>query len=198
MKRFLGAVFALMLGAPVAAMAQGAYNHAEVGIFGDYFRAEATNQNLFGVGGRVGFSVHPHVKLELDGAYDFAHNYSSTITGTCNSGTVNNCGTVNVGLRATHFTAGPKFQFGKSSPVRLFVFAKGGFVRFGASYRAVTFGNFPTGLENRDVNGVFYPGGGVEMFAGPFGVRADVGDEIYFDRGAHNNIRITFGPVIRF
>jgi hypothetical protein len=26
----------------------------------------------------------------------------------------------------------------------------------------------------------------------------DVGDEIYFQNGAHNNLRITFGPSIRF
>lgn len=198
MKRILGALFAFIIAAPIAAFAQGTYNHAEVGIFGDYFRAQATKQNLFGVGGRVGFSVHPNIKFEFDGAYDFAHNYSSTITGTCSSGTTNNCGTTNVGLRATHFSGGPKFQLGRSSPVRLFVFAKGGFVRFGASYAPVTFGNFPTGLRNRDVNGMFYPGAGIEAFAGPFGIRADVGDEIYFDRGANQNIRITFGPVIRF
>lgn len=200
MKRFLMGLSAMFLLWPLVAVAQNdfTYNHAEVGVFGDFFRAHATNQNLFGVGGRLGFSVHPHVKLEVDGAYDFAHNYTSDITGICNSGTVNNCGTTNVGLRATHFSFGPKFQLGTHGPIRAFVFAKGGFIRFGASFAPVTFGNFPTGLQNRDVNGVFYPGGGIEAFAGWLGVRADIGDEIYFDRGANNNLRITFGPVIRF
>ncbi len=195
MKHAVLAILTVALMMPIAASAQ---NHAEAAVFGDYFRAQATKQNLFGVGGRLGFAIHPNVKLEVDGAYDFARNYSSAITGACSAGTANNCGTTTVGLRATHFSIGPKFQLGKDSPVRLFVFAKGGFVRFGASFAPVTFGNFPVGLQNRDVNGTFYPGGGIEAFAGIFGIRGDVGDEIYFDRGAHNNIRITFGPVIRF
>ena len=62
----------------------------------------------------------------------------------------------------------------------------------------MTFGTFPTQLENTDLNGVFYPGGGIEFFLGPIGIRADAGDEIYFDRGAQNNLKITVGPTIRF
>ena len=205
MKRIFSYLFAALLAIPMAAFAQSNfdYNHAEVSAFGDYFRAAATDQNLLGVGGRIGFSVHPNVKLEVDGAYDFERNFSTAITGICPGvGTgglpSNNCGTTTHGLRTTHFSFGPKFQLGTRGPVRLFVFAKGGFVRFGDSQTAVTFGNFPTHLSSTDLNGTFYPGGGIEMFAGWFGIRGDVGDEIYFDRGANNNLRITFGPVIRF
>lgn len=28
--------------------------------------------------------------------------------------------------------------------------------------------------------------------------RIGTGDEVYFNRGTHNNLRITFGPFIRF
>jgi len=174
-----------------------AQNHAEISVFGDYYRQQAINENLFGIGGRIGFAVHPNIKLEADLAYDFEHNYSTTISGAGCGTNVTTC-TGSNGLRATSFSFGPKFQFGKDSPIRAFIFTKGGFVRFGSSSTAVTLGNFPTGLSNRDVNGTFYPGGGLELFAGWFGIRGDVGDQIYFDRGAHNNIRITFGPVIRF
>jgi hypothetical protein len=45
---------------------------------------------------------------------------------------------------------------------------------------------------------VFYPGGGIEGHIGFLGLRADIGDEISFANGAHNNLRITFGPYIRF
>lgn len=201
MKRFLTAMGAMLLLLPLAAVAQNdfTYNHAELGVFGDFFRANLSDTNLVGVGGRVGFSVHPNIKLELGGAYDFEHNITNNITGiNCQGNPDPNCGFVRNGLRATHFSFGPKFQLGTHGPIRAFVFAKGGFVRFGSSFIAVTPGNFPTGLKGRDVNGTFYPGGGIEAFAGWFGVRADIGDEIYFDRGAHNNLRITFGPVIRF
>ncbi|HEY0565880.1 MAG TPA: hypothetical protein VGC88_09870 [Terriglobales bacterium] len=203
MKRVLFAILSAMLAVPVAAFAQNNdYNHAEVSAFGDYFRANGANTNLFGVGGRLGFAVNPHVKLEVDGAYDFAHNVSNDVTGLCPGGvsttTTPSCGTSTVGLRATHFSFGPKFQIGTHQGLRAFVFAKGGFVRFAASNVPVTFGNFPTELRGTDLNGVFYPGGGIEAFAGWFGFRGDVGDEIFFDRGAHSNLRITFGPVIRF
>lgn len=203
MKRiFLGFVCAV-LAVPMALIAQSTfdYNHAEVGVFGDYYRAQLTSMNLVGVGGRVGFSVHPNIKFEVDGAYDFEHKLSSTIlTGVnCPGGpSFPNCGFFRNGLHATHFSFGPKFQLGTRGPIRAFVFAKGGFVRFGSEYVPTTFGSFPTRLSNTDLNGTFYPGGGIEAFAGWFRVRADVGDEIYFDRGANNNLRITFGPVIRF
>ena len=43
-----------------------------------------------------------------------------------------------------------------------------------------------------------FPGGGIEGFWGPIGLRLDVGDEIYMADGANNNLRVTFGPTIRF
>ena len=43
-------------------------------------------------------------------------------------------------------------------------------------------------------------GAGLAFFihAGPLGIRLDVGDEIYGSNGAHNNLRVTFGPTLRF
>jgi hypothetical protein len=43
-----------------------------------------------------------------------------------------------------------------------------------------------------------YQGGGIEAFAGVIGLRAEVGDDIFFNSGAHNNLRMTFGPQFRF
>ena len=65
----------------------------------------------------------------------------------------------------------------------------------------VTFSTYTSsvaGLRSSSVDGVFYPGGGLEAFLGPIGIRLDVGDEIYFESGPHNNLRITIGPTIRF
>jgi hypothetical protein len=39
---------------------------------------------------------------------------------------------------------------------------------------------------------------GIEAFAGPIGLRAEIGDDIFFNGGAHNNLRVTFGPQFRF
>jgi len=30
------------------------------------------------------------------------------------------------------------------------------------------------------------------------GLRLEVGDDIYFDSGVRNNLRVSFGPTIRF
>lgn len=75
---------------------------------------------------------------------------------------------------------------------------KGGFVDFridGAPATLVTFFSSVNGLRADSVNGVLYPGGGLQGHLGPIGLRLDVGDEIYFNHGAHNNLRVAFGPV---
>lgn len=190
MKTRLG-IMLLAVAAMVSAPALMAQDHGEAGVFGDMFRVNGND--LFGVGGRLSFNVHPNVALEADGAYDFERSNTQNVTD------IN--GNTNVftsRLRATHAMFGPKFQIGTKSAVRAFLFAKGGFVRFGVTPGPVTFGNFPTQLQNTDLNGVFFPGGGIEFFLGPIGIRADAGDEMYFDRGVNHNLRVTVGPTIRF
>jgi hypothetical protein len=78
---------------------------------------------------------------------------------------------------------------------------KGGFENFRIDPRPASFATFTSSIDNlraNDVSGVLYPGGGVEAFLGPIGFRLDVGDEVFFAGGAHNNWKITFGPTIRF
>jgi hypothetical protein len=187
------AIMLLAVAALASAPALRAQDLGEVGVFGDMFRASASSLNLYGVGGRISLNVHPNLALEVDGAYDFAQSNTQNVTNINGNTTV-----FRSDLRATHGMFGPKFQLGTKSAVRAFLFAKGGFVRFGVTPGPVTLGTFPTQLENTDLNGVFFPGGGIEFFLGPIGIRADAGDEIYFDRGAQNNLRITVGPTIRF
>jgi hypothetical protein len=93
-----------------------------------------------------------------------------------------------------HGAFGPKFQVG-SDAVRAFFTLKGGLLNFSTS------NSFPTQIDTirgGDTDGVFYPGGGVELFAGRIGVRGEIGDEIWFSYGANHNLRITIGPQIRF
>jgi hypothetical protein len=186
-RRLLGLVFIFVLFSSLAF----AQNHGDVGVFVDYFRFHNANDlNMLGVGGRIGINVHPNVALEVEGAYDFSRTTHITVAGLTSP--------VRTDFRATHFLVGPKFQLGTSSSWRLYGTLKGGFVRFGVTPGAVTFGTFPTVLTNTDLNGVLYPAAGFEAFAGPFGIRTEIGDEIYFDSGANNNLRVTAGPVIRF
>src|ERR1700733_15790584 len=55
-------------------------NHAEFGVYGDYFRfaPASASTNYVGVGGRVGFNVHPNLAIEGEMSYDFARNYTTT------------------------------------------------------------------------------------------------------------------------
>lgn len=208
MKRFL--FFLLVTGGLAfavqpAAQAQESLNHAEIGIFGDYFRLGATRGPSLagsgatafgGVGARLSINASRRWQIEAEMNYDFAESFAEGFTGP--SGTVEGFSTSS--LRILHGMAGPKFQTG-GGPVRLFLTVKGGADDFMFSNAPVTFSTFTSsvaGLRASSVDGVLYPGGGIEAFLGPIGLRLDVGDEIYFESGPHNNLRIAIGPTIRF
>jgi hypothetical protein len=195
MKRcFIFAIISLMLGVP-ALLAQTSEDHVEVGAFADYFRLSSVTpeENFLGIGGRAAFNVTHSVQIEGEMAYDFRRSFTTT---TSNSVTTT---AVTSHLRPLHGFVGPKLQTG-SGPFRFFVTGKAGFENFNVTNSS----NAPAGFENSVTLGsgttrfAVYPGGGIEAFAGPFGVRAEVGDDIYFLGGAHNNLRITLGPQFRF
>lgn len=99
-----------------------------------------------------------------------------------------------------HGLFGPKFQTGGGA-WRAFLTLKGGFIDFRFDDRPVTFDTFGSSVDElrlENVKGVFYPGAGFEAYAGPFGLRFDIGNEIYFSDGAQSNLRIAIGPHIRF
>jgi hypothetical protein len=186
--------FCFGLIAPAALAQSSDHNHVEFGVFWDWTRFQAQKLNLFGVGGRVGFNVHPALALEADMAYDFEASFSQSII----SGGVTN--TFRSNLRLIHGLVGPKLQTTRG-PVRLFVVAKGGLINFGIGgpVTAGTFANQIGTIRDGDTDGVFYPGGGIEINAGVFGIRAEAGDEIYFNNnGANHNLKIQAGPQIRF
>ena len=102
-------------------------------------------------------------------------------------------------MRILHGMVGPKLQ--TSGPVRVFVTVKGGFTNFRFDPRPATFSTFTSSVDNLragNVNATFYPGGGVEAFLGPIGLRVDVGDEIIFAHGAHHNWRMPGGSLVKF
>lgn len=190
-------VAALFLTAAPALFAQ---DHAEVGAFADYMRlGDFGNTNFWGLGGRVGFNIQSHVQLEAEMSYDFER----SVTNGFNNGNGNFGGgttfTQSNGLRLWHGLFGPKIQT-NVGPVRAFLLAKGGFINFGYSGATPTngFTNQINNFNSPSTSAVFYPGGGVEFFAGPIGLRLEAGDFMYFSNGAHQNLRVTFGPTLRF
>jgi opacity protein-like surface antigen len=195
-RKHLGLALALLVLSP-ASFAQviygapGPYNHAEIGAFFNYTRLHNANDtNFYGLGGRIGFNVASYAQIEFEGASDFRRDVDAQVD--LGNGTFI---TERSHLRLAHFLAGPKFQLGGSSPFHIFVTAKGGLVNFSGN---ANFGGQVTNIPNGNTDGVFYPGGGLEFFAGWLGARFEAGDEIYFDHGWNHNLRITAGPVIRF
>ena len=65
-----------------------------------------------------------------------------------------------------------------------------------ATFRQFT--NAVLNLREQNMNGAIMPGGGLEGFLGPLGLRLDVGDEMYFNHGTNQNLEVTFGPYVRF
>ena len=189
MKRVLCVAALLCLGVPFT-FAQN-NDHGEFGVFADYFRIGQIDTNFFGVGGRLSFNVHPNIQLEGETAYDFNQSFSTGIPcigNGCNGNFIRSSVHVWDGL------FGPKIQ--NSGPVRVFATVKGGFVNFAGgnpdfTQQVGTFGGPGT-------FGALYPGVGLEGYIWKIGLRLDVGDQIYFNNGAQNNLKITFGPTIRF
>jgi len=197
MKRCIGLfIISLFFAAPML-LAQDRSDHtdhAEVGIFAEYFRLSdpGPTRNFLGLGGRAAFNLRPSVQIEAEMGYDFERNYTTTFS--------NGVTTADVAsrLRTLHGLFGPKFQTG-SGPFRVFVTGKVGFENFTVTNQGAPTG-FTTavGLSTGATYFALYPGGGIEAFAGPIGVRAEIGDNIFFNNGMHNNMRISFGPQFRF
>ena len=182
------------LALPSAARAQS-YDHAEVGVFADYLNLSRTDPhiNFVGLGGRAAFNVRPNIQLEAEMSYDFKRGYVSTFSDGVSTQLVN------TRLRPLTGLFGPKFQTG-SGPFRAYATGKVGFVNFSVSDQNASAGfrGALGAVNNGDTQFAVYPGAGVEGFLGPIGMRLEVGDEIYFDNGARNNLKVTVGPVIRF
>jgi hypothetical protein len=195
MKKFVWLVVCLLPFVP-GAMAQE-LEHVQVGAFADYFRSSPTGTNMFGVGGRVGTTILPHVRLEGEIAYDFDQEFTEGFTSTSSGGTV---AFSNTNVRTLHGLFGPKLELGHGR-VRPFLELKGGFVNYmfnSAPPGYSSFSNQVGNLRAQNMNAALMPGGGVEGSLGPIGLRLDVGDEMYFNNGTHHGLKVMFGPFIRF
>lgn len=192
MKRI--AFLLIVAGFGLAPMAR-AQDHVEVGAFVDYFKLHETGTNFVGLGGRAAFNVAQHVQLEAEMSYDFNKVFTEGFTDT-SGGSVTS---VNSNIRVLHGLFGPKFQ--TTGPVRVFVTVKGGFANFRFDPRPASFDTFTSSVDNlrtSNVDAVFYPGGGIEAFLGPIGLRLEAGDEVIFANGTRSNWKVTFGPTLRF
>jgi hypothetical protein len=175
----------------------GAQSRAEAGLMLDYLGVSQTNTPNLGLGARFGYRVHRNVMLEGELAYEYGVNFRELYIDVAN-GKVAAIERTSIGVTDGLF--GPMLQ-PSHGHFRPFVTLKGGFVDFRLSPSLLPYSTEVStilGLRTSNVNAALYPGGGAEASLGPVGLRLEAGDAIYFNRGAHNNLRITFGPIFRF
>ncbi|MGC2473094.1 MAG: outer membrane beta-barrel protein [Candidatus Sulfotelmatobacter sp.] len=174
-----------------------AQSRMEAGIFLDSLGISQTSTNNFGLGARFGYRIHPNVMLEGELAYDYGLNFTEAYRNVT-TGNITAIESTSIGV--THGLIGPMLQPAHGH-FRPFATVKAGFIDFRLSPSLLPYSDVVSsvfGLRTSNVNAAVYPAGGVEASLGPVGLRLEAGDEIYFNRGAHNNLRITFGPIVRF
>lgn len=174
-----------------------AQKRVEAGVFLDYLNISQTNTPNLGLGGRFGYRIHRNVMLEGELAYDYGVNFHELYIDAAN-GNVAAIESTSIGV--TNGLFGPKFEpsHGHLHP---FATLKAGFVDFRLSPSLLPYSTEVStilGLRTSHLNAAIYPGGGAEATLGPVGLRLELGDAIYFNAGAHNNLRVTFGPIVRF
>jgi hypothetical protein len=169
----------------------------EAGIFLDYLSVSQTSTNNFGLGARFGYRVHRDVMLEGELAYDYGINFNEAYVNIANG---NIAAIERTSIGVTHGLFGPKLQ-PSGGGFRPFATLKAGFVDFRLSPSLLPYSDVASavfGLRTSNLNAAIYPAAGIEATLGPVGLRLEAGDEIYFNHGSHNNLRITFGPILRF
>ena len=174
-----------------------AQSRMEAGIFLDSLSISQTGTDNFGLGARFGYGIHHDLMLEGELAYDYGLNFGETFRNVTN-GNVTAIESTSIGV--THALFGPMLEPAHGH-FRPFATLKAGFIDFRLSpsllpYSTVISSVF--GLRTSNLNFALYPGAGIEASLGPVGLRLEAGDEMYFNRGGHNNLRITFGPIVRF
>jgi hypothetical protein len=173
-----------------------AQDHFQVGDYEDYFNISQTGNKMAGLGGFAAVKVLPHLMLEGQMSYDFQQAFTEGFTDPT-GGVVT---FQNSDVKVLHGLFGPKVTAGHGR-IRPFLTVKGGFINFQLDPRPASFAGFTSSVENlraNNVSGAVYPAAGLEGHLGPVGLRLEAGDEIYFAGGAHHNLRLAFGPFIRF
>lgn len=194
---YRGQMFRLALSLLLLSSACCAQSRMEAGIFLDSLDVSQTSTNNLGLGARFGYRIHSHVMLEGELAYDYGLNFDEAFRNVTNGDIV---AIEHTSIGVTQGLFGPMLQPAHGH-LRPFATLKAGFIDFRLSTSLLPYSGVVSsvfGLRTSNLNAALYPAGGVEASLGPIGLRFEMGDEVYFNRGAHNNLRITFGPIVRF
>ena len=135
--------------------------------------------------------------LEGEFAYDHGLNFDESYRNVINGNIV---AIEHTAVGVTQGAIGPKIQR-PTGHLHPYATLKAGFVDFRLSPSLLPYINVASsifGIRTCSLNAALYLAGGISATVGPLGLRFEAGDEIYFNSGPHHNLRITFGPIIRF
>lgn len=170
---------------------------AEAGLFLDYLGVSQTNTDNVGLGGRFGYRIHRRVMLEGELTYSYGVNFREVYRDV-STGDIKAVEHTSIGVTDGLF--GPTIEPAHGH-LRPFATLKAGFMDFRLSPSLIPYIGVVSpllGLRTSSVNAALYPAAGINPTFGPLGLRLEFGDAIYFNNGPHNNLRITFGPTLRF
>ena len=174
-----------------------AQSRVEAGVFLDYLSISQTSTDNFGLGGRLGYRIHRNVMMEGELAYDYGINFQEAYRNITNGDIT---ATERTSIGVTDGLFGPMLE-PANGHFRPFVTLKGGFIDFRLSPSLIPYSNVAStvlGIRTSSLSAALYPAVGGEASLGPVGLRLELGDAIYFNDGGHNNLRIAFGPIVRF
>ena len=174
-----------------------AQQRVELGIFVDSLSISQTNTNNFGLGARFGYRVHHDVMFEAELAYAYGINFDEAYRN-ISTGSISAIEHTSIGV--THALFGPMLQRSEGH-FHPYATLKAGFIDFRLSTSLLPYSDIAStifGLHTSNLNAALYPAAGIAATLGPVGLRLEAGDEMYFNSGTHHNLRITFGPILRF
>lgn len=174
-----------------------AQKRIEAGLLLDYLSVSPTQTNNLGIGARFGYRIHDNVMMEGELAYDYGVNFQETYN---NIASGNITAIENTSIGVTQVLFGPRLQPARGH-LRPFVTMKAGLIDFRLSPSLIPYSGVASavlGIRDSNLNAALYPAGGATATLGPLGLRLEFGDLIYFNQGSHNNLRVTFGPILRF
>jgi len=193
-KLSLAVMLFLLCGCSLPVFAQA---RVQAAVFLDSTTVSQTNTSEVGLGVRGGYRIHRNVMAEGEFAYTFGVNFTETYVNIAN-GNVSALEKTSIG--DTDLLFGPMLQPAHGH-LRPFVTLKGGFIDFRLSPSLIPYSGVVSSIvsiRTSRLSPMLYPAGGAEAVLGPLGLRLEFGDALYFNNGAHNNLRVTFGPVLRF
>jgi hypothetical protein len=195
MGRSAASIVALMLCG--TAFTLRAQSRAEAGVMLDTLLVSETDTGNLGLGGRFGYRIHRGVMLEGELAYGYGVNFREVYRDIANGGIM---AVQRTSIGVTEGLFGPMLEPPRRH-LRPFVTLKAGFVDFRLTPSLLPYSGVVSsvlGIRTSNVKAALYPAGGAEASLGPLGLRLEFGDVLYFNDGPHHNLRITFGPIVRF